>query len=227
MIMLQARQSPAYADEDVTSSPLPPLLDFHPCQLMPLDELSRSKVVYALNAVFVLVQRFFPFYTSRLDVLDLSGLNRTNELIRPIQLIGQPVRILKLLGHLIAHIRDADTLQIHHRSPLTAAVLPVVILKVAVSDNDVFHEDVLDAGSKVVSFMPFANVLGDETHRESRVAESAVLEGHIQHDAVVYVEHAHTAILEVDGEEVSISQIDRVGDVQRSTITECEGWLLN
>lgn len=59
------------------------------------------------------------------------------------------------------------------------------------------------------------------------MAESAVLKGHIEHDAVVEIEHSHAAIFEVDGEEVPISQIDGVRDVQRPAVTECERWSLS
>lgn len=45
------------------------------------------------------------------------------------------------------------------------------------------------------------------------MAKFAALEGHIDHGAVVHIEHTNATIFEVDGEKVSISDLDRVRDV--------------
>ena len=63
------------------------------------------------------------------------------------------------------------------------------------------------------------------TYREGRLLECAVVEGHIEHDAIVDVENPKMTPFEVDSEEVAISAVDGVGDVERLAVAVGVRWL--
>ena len=65
------------------------------------------------------------------------------------------------------------------------------------------------------------------TYGEGSRAERAVVEDDVDHDAVVDIEHAHATILEVNREEVPISKLEGIGDVQRFAITIREDRVVN
>jgi hypothetical protein len=50
------------------------------------------------------------------------------------------------------------------------------------------------------------------------MAERAVFEADIVQDAIVDIEHAYTTTLEVDGKEVPVSELERIGDVKRFAV---------